>query len=140
MSADEKPRRILAVDFGERRTGLAATDYTGTIALPLPALVGLAERACAEAIGNVARDRESQLIVVGLPLAARGEIGARAQRTLAFVASLRAVAPCPVATVDETFSTDEAHQRLAGMKAAQRKKHADSVAAVVILERYRSGR
>jgi putative Holliday junction resolvase len=139
MSADEKPCRILAVDFGERRTGLAATDYTGTIAVPLPPLVGLTESACARAISELARERQSQVIVVGLPLAARGEIGARAERTLAFVESVRAVAPCPVVTVDETFTTDEAHRRLAGMKAAQRKKHADSVAAIVILERYRAG-
>lgn len=76
---------------------------------------------------------------MGLPLAAQGEVGARAKRTLAFVEVLRGTVQCPVDTVDETFSTDEAHRRLRGMKAARRKKRADSVAAVVILERYVAG-
>lgn len=107
--------------------------------MPLPPLAGLEEPACAAAIAATARDRDSQVIVVGVPLAAGGEVGARAQRTLQFVALLRAVAPCPVETVDESFSTDEAHRRLQGLKAARRKKHADSVAAVVILERFRRG-
>lgn len=78
------------------------------------------------------------MIVVGLPLAAQGEVGARARRTLEFVAVLRQAVSCPVDTVDETYTTDEAHRRLQGMKAARRKKRADSVAAVVILERYLS--
>ena len=133
-----KARRILAVDFGDRRTGLAATDPTGTIVSPLGALVGLSDADCAQAIADTARERQAEIIVVGLPLAARGEVGARAQRTLQFVEILNPVAPCPVETVDESFSTDEAHRRLRGMKAAQRKKHADSVSAVVILERYRA--
>lgn len=133
------PARLLAVDFGDRRTGLAATDPTGTIVSPLPALSGLDDRSCAAAIAATARERETELIVVGLPLAARGEIGHRAKRTLAFVDVLRGVAPCPIDTVDESYSTDEAHRRMQGMKAAQRRRHADSVAAVVILERYRAG-
>ena len=66
-------------------------------------------------------------------------MGHRAKRTLAFVDVLRAAAPCPIDTIDESYSTDEAHRRMQGMKAARRRRHADSVAAVVILERYRAG-
>ncbi len=133
-------RRILAVDFGDRRTGLAATDGSGTIVVPLATLRGLTDTACAAEIAATARDRGSDVIVVGLPLDAQGGIGARAQRTLAFVDALRGVAPCPVDTIDETHSTDEAHAMLkgAGLKAARRKQLADSVAALVICERYKA--
>lgn len=133
-------KRILAVDFGDARTGLAATDYTGTIVVPLPPVVVRARAECARAVAELARERQSEAIVVGLPLDAEGGVGARARATLEFVAALRQLAPCPVHTVDETHSTDEAHARLkaAGLKAARRKQLADSVAAMVILERFRA--
>ncbi len=133
--------RILAVDFGERRTGLAATDYTGTIVVPLPRIEAPDAATCAAAVAALARERQTQTVVVGLPLAADGGAGTRAQRTLEFVELLRRVSPCPVVTIDESGSTTEAHERLqaAGLKAARRKQLADSVAAIVILERYRSG-
>ena len=67
-------------------------------------------------------------------------MGPRAQRTAAFQQRLRQALPCPVEAVDESHSTDEAHALLkeGGMKAARRKQHADSVAALVILERFRA--
>ena len=139
MTDGDPPRRILAVDFGDRRTGLAATDPTGTIVSPLETRTRLTDRACAGEVAAIAAERKTEVIVVGLPLAARGEIGARARRTLEFVTVLRAVAPCPVDTIDESYSTDEAHSRLkqGGLKAARRRKLADGVAALVILERFR---
>ena len=136
----EAPQRILAVDFGDRRTGLAATDHTGTITVPLGTLEGLAPAACARQIGDVAGERESQVIVLGLPLNVEGKTGERARHTLKFKALLEAQAPCPVVTIDEALSTDEAHERLAVISAARRKRLADTVAALVILERYRRER
>lgn len=132
-------RRILAVDFGDRRTGLAATDPGGILALPLETLEGLDDATCAEEIAAVARQRGAEVIVGGVPLRADGTAGGRAQRTLAFLRLLAARAPCPVEVVDESHTTDEAHERLksAGLKAARRKRRADAIAAVVILERYR---
>jgi putative Holliday junction resolvase len=128
---------VLAVDFGDRRTGLAATDHTGTVVVPLPTLRGLTDDECAAAIQKLAAERESEVVVLGLPLDARGKVGARARRTLEFAALLRATAPCAVETIDETFSTDEAHERLkVGLKAARRKALVDSVAAMVICERF----
>jgi putative Holliday junction resolvase len=137
VTAAARPR-VVAVDFGDRRTGLAATDPSGTLALPLPALRDLSTAACAAEVAAVARERGADAIVVGLPLDARGRVGTRARRTYEFVDALRRVAPCPVHTVDETFSTDEAHERLRalGLRAARRRAVADSVAALVICERY----
>jgi putative Holliday junction resolvase len=142
-AAGPLPARILAVDYGDRRTGLAATDWTGTICVPLPRLELGDAQALAAAIGDLVRERQTQLVVVGMPLLQDGQSGQRAQRTQSFVAVLAsAIAPVPVATIDESHSTDEAHERLkqGGLRASRRKDLADSIAALVILERYRAGR
>jgi putative holliday junction resolvase len=137
----EPVRRILAVDFGDARTGLAATDFTGTIVVPLPRIDARDDATVVAAIAAVVRERDTQAVVLGMPLAAAGASTARAQRTAAFRELLQAALPCPVAVVDESHSTDEAHERLkaGGLKASRRKELADSVAAMVILERYRDG-
>jgi putative Holliday junction resolvase len=134
------PQRILAVDFGDARTGLAATDWTGTIVVPLPRIDARDDATVVAAIAAVVRERDTQLVVLGMPLAAEGLSSARAQRTAAFRERLAGALPCPVDAVDESHSTDEAHERLkaGGMKASRRKELADSVAAIVILERYRA--
>jgi putative holliday junction resolvase len=138
----ERARRILAVDFGDARTGLAATDWTGTIAVPLPRIDERDEAKVVTAIAAIVRERETQAVVVGIPLGLDGTAGARAQKTAAFRERLQQALPCPVHAIDESSSTDEAHERLkaGGMKASRRKELADSVAALVILERYRSSR
>lgn len=138
---NEPLRRVLAVDLGDRRTGLAATDWTGTIVVPLDAIVARDDAERIAAIAAVVAERESQLVVVGMPLSLDGGEGPRAQRTRAFVEKLRTRVTIPVDTVDESHTTDEAHERLKdmGVRAAQRKKVADSIAALVILERWRDG-
>jgi putative Holliday junction resolvase len=132
-------QRILAVDFGDARTGLAATDWTGTIAVPLGRIDARDDAAVVAAVLELVRERQTQVVVLGMPLAHDGSHGPRAVRTAAFRARLEQALPCPVVAVDESDSTDEAHARLkeGGLKAARRKALADSVAALVILERYR---
>ncbi|HEX6811908.1 MAG TPA: Holliday junction resolvase RuvX [Planctomycetota bacterium] len=134
------PKRILAIDFGERRTGLAATDWTGTIVVPLPRIEASDEAAVIAAIVEVVEERATELVVLGMPFASDGGLGQRAQRTAAFRDRLQAALPCPLATQDESNSTDEAHSLLkqGGLKASRRKELADSTAALVILERYRA--
>ena len=131
--------RILAVDFGDARTGLAATDWTGTIAVPLGRIDSRDQQEVIKQVLDLAKDRDTQGIVVGLPLTLDGTPGERAQHTQKFVDLLQQATPIPVATVDESHTTDEAHERLkqGGMKAKRRKDHADSISALVILERYR---
>ncbi len=139
MSA-EAPRRILAVDFGDARTGLAATDWTGAIIVPLERIDARDETRVLAAIAELVAERQTEVVVIGVPLSADGGGSQREQRTRTFAERLRAVLTVPVAEVDESHSTDEAHERLkqGGLKASQRKRLADSVAAMVILERYRS--
>jgi putative holliday junction resolvase len=132
-------RRILAVDFGDARTGLAATDWTGSIVVPLPRIDARDDAAVTAAIAELVRERDSQVVVLGMPLSVDGSAGQRAVRTAAFRARLQQALAIPVHAVDESHTTDEAHERLkeGGLKAKRRKDLADSVAAMIILERFR---
>jgi putative Holliday junction resolvase len=132
-------RRVLAVDFGDARTGLAATDWTGSIVVPLPRIDARDQAAVIAAVAELVRERDSQVVVLGMPLTVVGTTNQRAQRTAAFHARLQQALPVPVLLVDESHTTDEAHERLkqGGLKAKRRKDLADSVAALIILERYR---
>ena len=131
--------RLLAVDFGDARTGLAATDWTGSITVPLPRIDSRDQAEVVRQIDELCRERETQGVVVGMPLTVDGTPGERAKATAQFVERLTAALQIPVATVDESHSTDEAHDRLkqGGLKAKRRRDFADSIAALVILERYR---
>jgi putative Holliday junction resolvase len=97
--------KVLALDFGSARTGVAVSDPTGTLARPLGVVRkaatgdGLAE--LARLIGSEAVDQ----VVVGMPLTLRGHAGAQAAETERFVEALREVVEVPVETFDERFTT-----------------------------------
>ena len=102
--------RVLALDYGAARTGVAVSDATGTLARPLE----LVERAGSEAgLGRVAAlvvAHEAERVVVGLPLTLRGEHGDQARETERFVERLRARLDIPVETFDERFTSSLARQ------------------------------
>ena len=93
--------KVLALDYGSARTGVAVSDPTGTVARPLRTL----ERATAEDVRALVAAEEAERVIVGLPLTLRGEHGAQAQETEVFVEALRAALPVPVETFDERFTT-----------------------------------
>jgi len=97
--------KVLALDYGSARTGVAVSDPTGTLARPL----GIVERASTETglkrLLEVVREEAPELVVVGLPLTLRGEHGAQAEETRRFVERLQAVLDVPVETYDERFTT-----------------------------------
>ena len=97
--------KVLALDYGAARTGVAVSDATGTIARPL----GVVERAATPdglaRIAELVRQEEAERVVVGLPLTLRGERGHQAEETEAFVRALRAAIQVPVETYDERFTT-----------------------------------
>jgi putative Holliday junction resolvase len=97
--------KVVALDYGSARTGVAVSDPTGTIARPL----GVVERAASEAglsrLAELVREEGAELIVVGLPLTLRGERGAQAQETEAFLEALREAVEVPVESYDERFTT-----------------------------------
>jgi putative Holliday junction resolvase len=97
--------KVIALDYGAARTGVAVSDVTGTIARP----VGVVERAATEGglaeLGAIVREHEAELVVVGMPLTLRGERGMQALETESFVEALRGVVGVPVETYDERFTT-----------------------------------
>ena len=97
--------KVLALDYGSARTGVAVSDPTGTLARPLCAVKQAASDAGLARLGELAREEEAELIVVGLPLTLRGERGAQAEETMRFVDRLRSVVDVPVDTFDERFTT-----------------------------------
>jgi len=97
--------KVLALDYGSARTGVAVSDPTGTLARPLCAVAQAASDAGLARLGELAREEEAELIVVGLPLTLRGERGAQAEETMRFVDRLRSVVDVPVDTFDERFTT-----------------------------------
>ena len=97
--------RVLALDYGSARTGVAVSDPTGTIARPLCTVEHAATDAGLARLGELVRSEEADRIVVGLPLTLRGEHGAQAEETLRFVDRLRSAVGVPVETFDERFTT-----------------------------------
>jgi len=97
--------KVVALDYGSARTGIAVSDPTGTIARPL----GVVERAASEdglrRLVEIVRGEGAERVVVGLPLTLRGEHGAQARETDAFVEALRAQLDVPVESYDERFTT-----------------------------------
>ena len=97
--------KVLALDYGSARTGVAVSDATGTLARPL----GVVERAATEAglerVAELVRAEGAERVVVGLPLTLRGERGEQARETERFVETLRARLDVPVESLDERFTT-----------------------------------
>ena len=119
--------KVLALDFGSARTGVAVSDVTGTLARP----VCVVERAGSEPglarLAALVAEHEAELVVVGLPLTLRGERGSQALETEVFVEALRGCVGVPVETEDERFTTTLA-QRTGG------KTPEDALAAAHLLQ------
>jgi putative pre-16S rRNA nuclease len=135
--------RVLGVDVGERRVGLAISDPSGTIARPLSMLQvrGYAD-AVVRVAGEVARlaaeDDGLRAVVVGLPLRLDGSPTDQTSTVTQFVESLRKRIALPVATEDERLTSVEADERLAAREPDWRKRKArlDAEAAAIILQDY----
>ena len=102
--------KVLALDYGSARTGVAVSDPTGTVARP----VGVVERASTEAglarLAELVRAENPERIVVGLPLTLRGDRGEQAIETERFVEALRGAVDVPIESFDERFTTALASQ------------------------------
>lgn len=122
--------KVLALDYGRARTGVAVSDPTGTIARP----VGVVERAGSERglaeLAALVRKYEVEQVVVGMPLTLRGEHGEQARETELFMEALARAVGVPVVPFDERFTTDLAEQ-MAGADAEQ-----DARAAAHLLSSY----
>ena len=129
--------RVLGVDFGERRVGLALSDPLGITAQPLVTLQIASLTQAVEEVARVAREEEAVLVVVGYPLLLSGEAGALARRVERFAVALEAALGIPVLKWDERLSSVQASRvvREEGKRRAPRGRE-DRVAASLILAAY----
>jgi putative Holliday junction resolvase len=97
--------KVLALDYGSARTGVAVSDPTGTVARPLCTVERAASEAGLSRLRALVREEGAERVVVGLPLTLRGERGGQADETERFVEELRAAVEVPVETFDERFTT-----------------------------------
>jgi putative Holliday junction resolvase len=131
-------RRVLALDVGARRIGVAMSDATGTLATPLTTVrVRGVERAIAEIV-ELVRQHEVGTVVVGWPLNMNGDVGPQAKSVRTFGEALEAALGQPVAYFDERLTSVVAEQMLRdmGLKPEKRRERIDEVAASVILQDY----
>jgi putative Holliday junction resolvase len=110
MDQGERPVKVLALDFGSARTGVAVSDPTGTLARPLCVVERAGEDAGIDRLVQLVAEEAAELVVVGMPLTLRGERGEQARATDDFVMRLTARLDVPVETYDERFTTDLAQQ------------------------------
>ena len=122
--------KVLALDYGSARTGVAVSDPTGTVARPLEVVPRAASDEGLTRVLELAAEEDVERIVVGLPVTLRGEHGAQAEETERFVERLRGATDLPVESFDERFTTALA-RRAGETRAAE-----DAVAAAHLLTSY----
>jgi putative Holliday junction resolvase len=133
---------LLGVDFGTVRVGLAASDHSQTIAAPLQTYTRQTQALDAQFLQQFVRKHGIVGLVIGLPAHLSGQEGAKAKQARQFGQWLQKTTQLPLAFVDERYSSVEAwnYLKAGGLKAAQRKKHVDKVAAQVILQAFLDAR
>ena len=138
MAATEEVGRILAVDLGTKRIGLALSDPLGLTAQPMPTLKAEGWETDVAAIGRIAAERGAQVLVVGLPLRMSGRAGPEARRAESFAQALREKIKLPVHTWDERLTTAASERSLieAGRSRKKRRAAVDSAASILILQSY----
>lgn len=130
--------RILCVDHGEKRIGVAVSDATGTIASPLTVINHVARAVDAAQVASVAAEQRAEKIIVGQSFDEDGKPNAAGRAAARFAEALRAQTSLPVEMWDESLSTQDARAaRIQGGASRKRRAgHHDSLAAVVILQSY----
>lgn len=130
--------RVLAVDHGEKRIGLAISDPTGTIANPLTVIKHVSRAIDAAQVATTAAENEARLIVIGQSFDEDGQPNLAGRRAARFADALREQTDLPVELWDESFSTQQARAARIqmGVPRKQRAGHLDQIAATVILQSY----
>lgn len=130
--------RLIGLDIGEARTGVAVSDELGMIATALDTIHMSEPATDALAIKKIVDEQKAILIVAGIPLNQYGEVGPQAEKVLAFIDILKKVIDVEIVTQDERFSTQAANRTLidAKIKSRKRKKLIDKAAAQQILQLY----
>ncbi|NBU37318.1 MAG: Holliday junction resolvase RuvX [Actinobacteria bacterium] len=135
--------RVIGIDLGSKRIGVAVSDFTGSVASPLTVVHrGKSKRADHDAIARIVREEEAEAIVVGLPLNMDGSRGSAAKAAVAEAEQISTVAGVPAHLHDERLTTVTAERALkeANMRAEDRRNVVDKVAAAVLLQSWLDAR
>ena len=130
--------RVLGIDFGEVRIGIAISDPAGRLAVPLTTLNRVSDQDVIAQIEAIVLRESVEHLVIGEPRNMDGSIGEAAKRVRSFCRKLQAQIPLPCDLVDETLTSVEARERLldAGVDPRRSPERIDQVAAQIILEQY----
>lgn len=137
-TSEAKPRRILAIDYGRKRIGLALSDELGLTAQPLTTLARTNRRNDLRRLREICHKHGVAQIVVGLPLHMTGETSPMAEESARFAARLRKDLGIEVDLQDERLTSWEAEQTVAETRSSSRRKRGplDDVAAAILLREY----
>ena len=130
--------RILAVDHGEKRIGLAISDSTGTIANPLKVIQHVSRVIDAAQVAEIAGENQVELIVIGQSFDEEGQPNLAGRRAARFGEALKTQTQIPIMMWDESFSTQSARTARLEMGVSRKKRagHLDELAATIILQSY----
>ena len=130
--------RILGLDVGERRIGVAIADESVRVALPVTVVERREPPADLDAIARLVQEQGAEAVVIGLPISLNGSLGPQAQTVKAFGQELSARLALPIEYWDERLSSVEAGRRLAsaGRRGPKAKARRDAAAAAIILQGY----
>ena len=130
--------RILAVDHGEKRIGLALSDPTATIASPFKVIEHVSRAIDAAQVANLASENEVGLILIGQSFDEEGKPNLAGRRSAKFANALKEQTQIPILLWDESFSTQDARTTRIEMGVPRKKRagHLDELAAVMILRSY----
>jgi len=136
--ASKEAMRILAVDHGEKRIGLALSDATATIASPLKVVEHVSRAIDAAQVADIALQNDVKLIVIGQSFDEEGKPNPAGRRAGRFADELKNQTNIPIELWDESFSTQDARAARIeiGISRKKRSGHQDAFAAVVILQSY----
>jgi putative Holliday junction resolvase len=134
----ERPTRILALDHGTRRIGVAVSDELRIIAQPLEYIPAEPFADFVQRLKEILRDKDVELILIGMPRNMDGSYGPAAQKVQEFIAALKHEISVPLKTLDERLTTVQAQRSLiqANVRRNQRKEKVDMTAAAILLQSY----
>jgi putative holliday junction resolvase len=133
---------IVALDVGQARIGVAASDVSEALASPHSVIRRTSNAAAFDAVARIVAETGAELVVVGLPVSLDGTLHGQAQSVQTFAEKLRRRLPVPLVFADETLSTWRAEEllRASGVRPERIRERIDAAAAAVILQEYLDAR
>ena len=130
--------RLLGIDYGTVRIGLALSDPTGTLASPLSFLPNQSPQQVTQALSELIQTHQISALIIGLPRNMDGTYGPSAQKVRDFISQIQKDILLPITPIDERLTTAQASKQLMGIGLSQKqlRKKVDSSSACLILQQY----